>query len=175
MRSSRRYDLLSGDECERIVALTRSLPHEEAETIAGRSVHRSSQVVWLTRSPQTAWIFDRFESWGAAYAARRRLDVVGLHEFLQVARYESSHHFDWHVDVDYDDPAFKKVTMVAQLTDGRAYVGGDLELVGNLPSVFHRLQGSAVAFPSILAHRVLPVVSGVRYSIVGWMNGPPFR
>ena len=36
-------------------------------------------------------------------------------------------------------------------------------------------QGSIVIFPSYLWHRVTPVTKGVRYSLVIWNLGYPFR
>ena len=35
--------------------------------------------------------------------------------------------------------------------------------------------GAATVFPSYLAHRVAPVQSGVRRSLVAWAYGPAFR
>jgi predicted 2-oxoglutarate/Fe(II)-dependent dioxygenase YbiX len=36
-------------------------------------------------------------------------------------------------------------------------------------------QGSLVAFPSFMTHRVTPVTRGLRWSLVTWLEGPPFR
>jgi hypothetical protein len=36
-------------------------------------------------------------------------------------------------------------------------------------------QGTVVVFPSLEYHRVLPLRSGVRYSLVSWVSGPAFR
>jgi len=38
-----------------------------------------------------------------------------------------------------------------------------------------RAQGTAVAFPSYLAHQVSPVTRGLRHSLVAWAYGPAFR
>ena len=35
--------------------------------------------------------------------------------------------------------------------------------------------GSIIVFPSSMEHRVTPVTSGIRYSLVCWFLGPPFR
>ena len=35
--------------------------------------------------------------------------------------------------------------------------------------------GTSIIFPSWVVHRVKPVKSGVRYSLVAWMNGPQFK
>lgn len=36
-------------------------------------------------------------------------------------------------------------------------------------------QGSIVIFPSFVTHKVSPVTEGIRYSLVGWVHGPPFQ
>ena len=35
--------------------------------------------------------------------------------------------------------------------------------------------GSIIVFPSDMEHRVAPVTKGIRYSLVIWFLGPPFR
>ena len=35
--------------------------------------------------------------------------------------------------------------------------------------------GSAIIFPSNTQHRVTPVTKGIRYSVVVWFAGPPFK
>jgi len=36
-------------------------------------------------------------------------------------------------------------------------------------------KGSAVIFPAYLSHRVTPILSGVRRSLVALIGGPPFK
>jgi PKHD-type hydroxylase len=38
-----------------------------------------------------------------------------------------------------------------------------------------RRQGTALAFPAHLAHRVLPVETGLRRALIAWLHGPAFR
>ena len=35
--------------------------------------------------------------------------------------------------------------------------------------------GDLVVFPSYLDHKVAPVTKGIRYSVVAWFGGPPFK
>ena len=35
--------------------------------------------------------------------------------------------------------------------------------------------GNAIVFPSYIAHRVLPITSGMRHALVAWIHGPAFR
>ena len=36
-------------------------------------------------------------------------------------------------------------------------------------------KGDLVIFPSYLDHKVAPVTKGIRYSVVAWFGGPPFK
>lgn len=64
------------------------------------------------------------------------------------------------------------------LTNESEYEGGNLDFeikrknnTGHLPMK----QGSIAIFPSFVLHKVTPVTKGVRYSLVGWVYGPPFQ
>ena len=78
--------------------------------------------------------------------------------------------------------------MTCQLTDGSEYSGGELEFDFRQYSPQMRdeaqhlkkateilLKGSIIVFPSFVWHRVKPVTKGVRYSLVVWHLGYPFK
>ena len=82
----------------------------------------------------------------------------------------------------------RKLSVTCQLTDGLEYKGGDLEFdfrnydpplrnekyhVIKTPKTLSK--GSVVVFPSFLWHRVKPVTEGIRYSLVMWNLGYPFK
>lgn len=100
-------------------------------------------------------------------------------------RYESGDHFAWHADNSSTDAplATRKLSAVIQLSPPDSYEGGDLELAMYAPDVSGtpqtrsqlRARGLMITFPSYMLHRVAPVTSGVRHSIVAWLHGPAFR
>ena len=56
------------------------------------------------------------------------------------------------------------------------YEGGDLRLYGGDDyDTAPKKQGTIIGFPSYVLHEVTPVTSGVRYSLVGWAQGPKFK
>jgi len=78
--------------------------------------------------------------------------------------------------------------MTCQLTDGSEYSGGELEFdfrqyappsrdesihIRKAPEILPK--GSIIIFPSFVWHRVKPVTRGVRYSLVVWHLGYPFK
>jgi PKHD-type hydroxylase len=85
-------------------------------------------------------------------------------------------HFDWHCDFAYHDAAHvRKLTLIAQLSPPDAYDGGDLEVFDAGPKALPKDRGAILAFPSFMQHRVLPVMRGVRHSLVIFGLGPLFR
>ena len=61
------------------------------------------------------------------------------------------------------------------------YEGGEFDLEYSHPEskprykTFKLKKGSAIFFQSDVWHRVRPVSSGMRKSLVAWYSGPPFR
>ena len=100
-------------------------------------------------------------------------------EPVQLAEYLPGGHYTWHTDTAVTEVnelnTQRKLSVVALLSSPDDYEGGGLELNRENASVMPNGQGSVYVFPSILEHRVLPVTSGVRYSLAGWCRGPAFR
>jgi PKHD-type hydroxylase len=75
--------------------------------------------------------------------------------------------------------------VTVQLSQEGDYEGGDFELeeVQKAPDragqrikalTEARQRGTVLVFPSFLYHRVTPVTSGMRRSLVAWYLGPPW-
>jgi len=112
-------------------------------------------------------------------------------ESCQFTKYKLNQYYDWHTDAGstpYNKPndfnshgKIRKLSATISLVDGSEYEGGDLELdfrnkEENDPHTIKNLRkkGSIVIFPSFVWHRVTPVTSGQRYSLVCWNLGQPY-
>lgn len=121
------------------------------------------------------WLYDKIASFTLlTNAAYFRFDITGFLHPISVNQYTSSCFFDWHMDYGKDVLSNRKLVVCIQLTDGNEYEGGDLQLVNDKITV-SKAVGSAAIFPSFLLHRVSPVISGNRKSLVAHIGGPPFR
>ena len=77
----------------------------------------------------------------------------------------------------------RKISVTINLTDPVNYEGGNLKFDFGPHSSKERFyecteirpQGSMIIFPSFLHHQVTPVTKGVRYSLVAWCVGEPFK
>ena len=114
-------------------------------------------------------------------------------EAIQLCDYHEGDFYNWHIDsfknpsiqtehqYHPDRPYNRKVSVTIFLNDPDEYEGGEFDLETAGPNVelrYHTMKmpkGTAVVFPSYMWHRVRPVTSGVRKSLVLWIQGPPFK
>ena len=155
---------------------------------------RNSDLVWLNEP----WIYKEVQPY-----IRQANKNAGWNfqwdrsEVCQFTKYKLNQYYDWHNDgwkKPYDKPntpdhgKIRKLSMTLQLTDGSEYEGGELEFdfrnydphardeSKHLKKAKEILpKGSIVVFPSFIWHRVKPITKGVRYSLVMWNLGYPFK
>jgi len=150
---------------------------------------RISDVSWTSEQ----WIYDTIWPWmeGANKRAGWNYDITGA-EGMQITRYNKGGFYCFHRDgkgdhlsaYDMPDKEFmhgnvRKLSMTVLLNDN--YEGGEFQFATyneekceiHVPE-FNKI-GSIIVFPSDMEHRVAPVTSGVRYSLVVWFLGPPFK
>ena len=108
-------------------------------------------------------------------------------ESIQLTHYFEHDFYDWHVDklpkhiIKNDVSYNRKISATVWLNDPEEYEGGefDIEIKGPREDIRYDTlkspKGSIVIFPSDNWHRVRPVTSGVRKSLVIWFQGPSFR
>lgn len=172
---------------DRLTAVSATVVDERAPD--GRrldeNVRRTDVGFW----DETHWINGLLAHYGSlANRETWNLDL-SLMPGVQYAIYTEKSFFEWHIDElaqPYGPLASmrwiglnRKLSVIVNLTDPRAYEGGDVQLrdrLGNPLSIDGiREPGTVLVFPSNVAHTVTPVTSGVRNSLVGWFLGPSLR
>jgi PKHD-type hydroxylase len=115
-------------------------------------------------------------------------------EHVQYTEYKKGQFYGWHCDEwpkPYSDTKKKdqvgknrKLSITVSLSDPKDYKGGELEFdlrdrPDGKPNIIKCKEimprGSMVVFPSYRWHRVTAVTKGVRYSLVAWNLGNPFK
>jgi PKHD-type hydroxylase len=170
------------EEVERIINLASEYTEQDA-TIIGNSegveeAIRKSKVRWLPNNSSWAWIYDRIAALSVeANNALWHFDLHSIIDDIQFTEYEAGGgHYDWHVDIGPSTISHRKISIVVQLSDDDAYIGGNLELMpGNHSFAVPRKQGAVAIFPSFMLHRVTPVTKGLRRSLVLWVGGSHYR
>jgi PKHD-type hydroxylase len=147
------------------------------------TLHNSSQD---TRSSEIAWLGDR-ELLSMLLRMQKKinkdakwnLNITGI-EPVQFGIYGKGDFYDWHVD-QHPTPVrgvVRKISMSLFLNDD--FGGGDFDLEIYSPrdspryKTFKSRPGTALFFQSDQWHRVRPVTSGLRKSLVAWFYGPPY-
>ena len=151
---------------------------------------RDSNICWVN----DRWIYKEIQPY-----VRMANEMAGWNfqwdwtESCQFTIYKKGQYYDWHCD-SWDKPyteegptkgKIRKLSNIVQLTDPKEYEGGELEFDFRQydPDKKRKTQiakeitpkGSIIVFPSFVWHRVKPVTKGLRYSLVNWNLGYPFK
>ena len=173
----------SEEELTRLYDLLESLQYQDATTIGNQdekiSEVRSSRIKWIPQTNNWQWLYEKlFNMIEEANGTLWNFDLFGTNEFIQYTEYLASDqgHYDWHQDIGPGGPSLRKVSLVVQLTEAEEYEGGDLQIWpgGNIWTV-PKGKGNVAIFPSYMMHRVTPMTSGVRKSLVLWAGGQHYK
>ena len=177
------------------------LPKEPIESMKDYCDHRDYESALVgpegrgryeenTRKSEVSWI--NWDEWipgiihNMMISANNEIFKYDLTHFdsqIQSTVYEGKgSYYSWHVDNNkpYERDGMwheRKLSCSLILRDPDEYEGGELEF-SYYSKRFLRVKpdaGTAVIFPSWLPHRVKPLRSGKRRSLVAWMNGPMFK
>jgi PKHD-type hydroxylase len=174
-------NVFTPEECDKIVSLWC-----EDESIKGglgergtieKKDTRSSQIQWLSATdPKNRWIMVRLLQ--ACITVNEQCYGFNLNGMIdaafQLTRYKEGDEYGWHLDIGSGQLRYRKLSFSVQLSAPEDYEGGNLEIAVP-PSNACKTKGTIITFPSFATHRVTPVTSGVRYALVGWVTGPPWR
>lgn len=140
---------------------------------------RDTDIVWLEQNESNGWIYEKLSAAAARVNYDKfQFDLVNLQP-LQYSKYKPDGHYSWHYDSGPDMPEHRKLSFVLGLSDPDSYEGGEFQINAhgdqNKPHSLKIKRGDLVVFPSFMGHRVTPVTSGERLTLVGWAVGPKFK
>ena len=167
------------EEADNYLSQGKALHWKKATTVDTSDKYQSKRVVEdvsvLNYFPEL--IRKVYDTVAPINARTNKFDIDSIKE-MNMLKYGVGGKYDWHQDVIYRHPKERKFTFIIQLSDSTEYEGGDLEFFEN--NLGHdpdecREKGSMIVFSSFLYHRITPLTKGNRYSIVGWVFGPPWK
>lgn len=172
---------LTEKEVDAMVAYGDSLIHRKAEIASGRDGIddvRITQLAWIERNAETEQFYARIAQLVLQLNQRfYRFALTGLENF-QYTVYDGPEggHYGWHIDYGRQSARPRKISLSIQLSDPADYEGCELQFqVDSKPAIAPRARGTLIAFPAFFLHRVTPVLSGTRKSLVVWATGPEFQ
>lgn len=162
----------------------------DQEGVSNNSNIRKSDVCFL----DDQWIYDEILPYvnTANKNSGWNFDIDWT-ESMQFTKYEPGQFYTWHSDnlpKPYNDKAhsnykgkIRKISATISLSNPNEYVGGDFEFdlrnnkegrnILNVDEI--KTKGSILVFPSFVTHQITPIRKGVRYSLVMWNLGPPWK
>ena len=166
-------NFLSVEECDFILnKCKRELTLKAAEIYNDDSNDRYDKQI---RKSSIAWISDlgflneRLTSKLKETFNINGMEVIGLGDF-QFTEYKEGGEYNWHTDGNKTIYRDRFTSIVIQLNEG--YNGGILQIKNikrELVSIENKI-GTLYIFDSRLLHRVTPIETGVRYSLVNWIS-----
>jgi PKHD-type hydroxylase len=154
-------------ECEKIIEYGEEQHQTVIEQGEGRSANlKNLKVSWIKHEPGTGWIFKRLgfllDGW-----------PISRLENLQFSTYGPGGKCDWHIDhheTTNNGAAMDRLcNAIVQLSPPGNYTGGKLELrIQKTIFTGPTAQGSVLVLDKAIWHRVAPLESGERKSLVAW-------
>ena len=162
-----RLDLFLEEEVEQIIELGDALVLSEGKIKDDRVDHsvRNSKIAWIHPGKDTWWLFDR-----AIMVFKSGLPFSTL-QSMQYTVYYDKGHYDFHRDIGTGDEIMKARVNVGilQLSSPSDYKGGVLQIKYEDQVIdVMKTKGMVTTFPIQLEHRVTPVTSGVRKTLIMW-------
>jgi PKHD-type hydroxylase len=174
----------SPDEVQKIIALE-DLQKFQKGAVGGGGAGgkvakktRDSDVMWIMHEQNSDWLFAKFAQLTSMVNYDHFMyDIDGFENFqYTVYKSKDKQHYDWHVDAgNTSSPYERKISATIVLTPPNKHEGGEFEIIldGQVqtPQVLKPEAGDVIFFDSRMPHRVLPVTSGIRKSLVCWVMG----
>lgn len=187
---------ISKEFCDKVITLGESQitdlgtveDKDENKDVTIKSI-RDSNVAWL----EDKFIYDELAPY--IRTANKEAGWNFQYDYFQSCQftiYKENQFYDWHCDA-YKNPymspnenyngKIRKLSCTLLLNSPKDFEGGEFQmdyrnaLTGSQIVTVDKLNniGSLVVFPSHVWHRVKPVLKGVRYSLVIWILGYPFK
>lgn len=170
-------NFLSKKECENLLQF--SLTKELKPALVG-----GSEVVNLKSRKSNVFFYDYsldFPNLNEKLIAifKKEVNVKGYeidftNNMFQFTEYTTDGYYNWHTDSG-DVTKERYCSMVIQLND--EYTGGELQIKDKDENeiTLQKGLGNLFIFYSHLTHRVKPIISGTRYSLVNWFKITPLK
>jgi PKHD-type hydroxylase len=174
--------IFTPEQCQLIINAGRSEPPQSGQVGGGQG----GVVDTKTRISHISWI--PFNKLPEMYSTLEEIikktnnnhfgfEGIQITEQAQYTEYPAGGFYDWHMDSDVhgiNEPPVRKISMTCLLSHESEFEGGGLELMSD-GKIVKPKQGQAIFFASFIRHRVVPITSGVRKSLVMWFGGPSFK
>lgn len=156
------------DWCDKVISIGMKHPGNTAQTYG----EGSRETIVYPIGPAHRWIYEGLEEFvrdiNKEFRFQIRLKSLGP---LQLLEYNEDGHYDWHIDIGPGEAAYRKLSIIVQLSEPSDYEGGEVVFKAGRDQTLGKTKGTICVFPSYILHKVRPVTSGTRYALVAWVTG----
>ena len=185
-------DIFTSEELDAITQYCQAAGTEKAMVMQSRGAIvadeslRKSDIRMHRANQENKWIFDRVaEAFEMANRDAYNFELDGFNVFQYGEYNDQGAHYEYHMDVSFASVSDRfiigrKLSLSIMLNDASEFTGGQFQMVIDSQSIANPItvphqRGRFVFFPAFLVHRVAPVITGTRKSLVFWALGPKFR
>jgi len=166
-------NILTTQECNLIVAKQLEKKFEKGTTSTERQsiFERNSFINWVLPKTDLDPLMYKIMDAVRFHTMNEFEFPVGQGEIIQFGEYGFFQHYTEHIDCNITKP-YRFISATVQLTDPKQYWGGNLQIRRG-PKAWEttpKQQGTLTVFPSMLPHRVTPVLWGKRHSLALWFD-----
>jgi PKHD-type hydroxylase len=173
------------EELQRIEEYCSFKKLNKSSTVGSSTQARVSNNNFNDVGQDNQWFITRInEALEQANKAFFGFDLYG-YSYFQYAEYEGTENgkYDAHTDLIFsrDKPSYmvdtRKLSLSLLLSEPeKDFIGGEFFIhLSQNPTLHNLKRGQMIVFPSFMLHGVSPVLSGIRKSIVIWVEGPKFK
>ena len=176
--------VFSPKQCQMVIDKGMNLKKETAQVGMGRKSgggydpeKRITTISWIPFKEMPEMYRDIETTMLRANNNHFGFEGMRLTEVAQFTHYPTGGFYTWHMDNDIvgkHQPPVRKISMTLLLSNPSTFEGGELEFMDDKKAVKLK-QVQAIFFASWLRHRIKPVTSGERTSLVMWFGGPSFK
>lgn len=159
--------LFTKDECIQLL--------NEHSNFEKSSIYRGSQITEVNndiRSSKESTILMSESTKSLLLEKLKEFDVIDLPGYTKVLKYDIGDEFKRHQDKGPNsETSVRYKTLIIQLSDSIDYDGGDLVIEdGNDKIVMNKQLGNTIMFDSTQWHQAFPILKGIRYVFVIWLE-----
>lgn len=140
---------------------------------------RKTNIAWIQQTPETLVWMNRFhEVVKLMNDGFYNMDLTCYEDFQYTCYDSKNSKYDFHMDAHLGAYSFiqRKMTAILVLSKPDEYVGGKFQFkTDNFEQTIEQPRGRMIFFPSFILHRVTPIESGERRTLVNWIAGPHFK
>jgi len=162
---------LSHDECNELINHANIRGYNIRHTLSGgsRDVHPSKELLPIQKIKNVVLEINKL-------TYKYELDEDNFECLIH--KFQNGQGYCFHRDINKYRP-YCKLAASVQLSRSEEYSGGDLIFFENEDPRSHNTikkeRGAITVFPSFCVHKVSTVTTGIRYSMILFFYGPPFR